>query len=313
MKRLVFRGFRALLPSMRTLRVVAYATFAFTVLGLAGARVLYADMREATTHLGKTLTRFADLTGDADTIRLNGAQLHEATAFTDMSTKDVLDRYEASCASSSGVLGKSIQEVLAKHPEAAPPGAMRFGVVRDDNDEGGMVVCFEDESPSDPHRLKEKLEAFVKTHDLSTFGHLRFATATRIPDGGTRVRTIWTDGALDLHAMFPANADAPGGDSTILPRPPSSRLVVSAAAEGQPYSVRIYKSHEPLNTVSEMYEREMAARGFTRTGESSADGTGYLREDGLLVFVALAESEGATAVSLVEGGRNAGITGYHAE
>jgi len=75
-----FRGFRSLLPSMRFIRVVAYASFAFLLLGLAGARVLYADMREATTHLGKTLTRFAELTGDAETVRLNGVQLHEATA-----------------------------------------------------------------------------------------------------------------------------------------------------------------------------------------------------------------------------------------
>jgi len=231
-----------------------------------------------------------------------------------LGVKAVLDKYEESCATHAGVLGRSIQEVLSR-PEAkdaVPPGAMRFGVVRDDNEEGGMVVCFEDESSPDPRRLKEKLESFMKTHDLSTFGNLRFATATKIPDGGTRVRTIWTDGALDLHAMFPADGDAPGGDSLVLPRPDSSRLVVSAAAEGQPYAVRIYKSHETPAKIAEMYDRELPARGFTRTGEASADGAAYLRTDGLLVFVSMAESDGATAVSLVEGGRDGAVTGYRA-
>src|SRR5262249_21784044 len=154
---------RALLPSMRFVRVATYVSFAFLVLGLAGARVLYADMREATTHLGHTLERFADLTGDAETVRLNGVPLHQATAFTDMSITAVLDRYEAQCAANAGILGRSIQEVLS-HPEAkgaVPPGALRFGAVRDEDETGGMIVCFEDDEKPDAHRLKERLESFL--------------------------------------------------------------------------------------------------------------------------------------------------------
>ena len=298
---------RALLPSMRVVRAVTYLTFAFCILGLAGARVLYADAREATLHLGRQLAQFGDLTGDADTIRLNGAAVHIATAFTAESVHDVLDRFETECTRNAGSLGKTLGDALAtneaKVATGDAKGSLGHGVVRDEQDGGGSVVCFTGNgSPGD---LRAHLEAYVKTHDLSVFGDLNYAIAERAPDGRTRVRTLWTHGAINLDAMFPSKGDVPGSDSLVAPRPPSSRRVLAASADGQPFAARIYSTSTSQEGARSFYESAMPEHGFTRVPPpEGAHGAAYLRADGLLVIVAIGKADDGATVSIIEGGRS---------
>src|SRR5258708_21096051 len=150
--------------------------------------------------------------------------MHIATTFTGETPVAVLDRYEHECADRPGILGRAIRELVSTPAgsRAAPPGALRVGVVRDADQRGGMVVCFADgdAAPGAAGSVPDRLRTFLATHDLSVFGALRYVTVEPASDGRTRVRTIWTEGPLRIDAMFPKEGDAPGGDSILAPRPP---------------------------------------------------------------------------------------------
>jgi hypothetical protein len=299
----------------RVARVATYLSCISVGLGLVGARVLYADVREGTVRLGKTLDRFSDLTPGADAILLNGATMHIATAFSQETPSAVLDRYEKECADHPGVLGQAIREIVAtkEAAAAAAPGALKVGVVRDADEHGGMVVCFTGEPPSGPAPVSDRVHRFLATHDVSVFGNVRYVTVEALAEGRTRVRTIWTDGPVPIDAMFPKEGDAPGSDSPLAPRPRAARRIVAAAAEGEPYAVRIYRSAAPAAELRRFYDDEMAQRGFTRAAaEGTADGAAYVRDDGAMALVAIGEADGATTVSVVDGGRG-GIATVTAE
>jgi hypothetical protein len=308
-RRLVAQG---LALAARTLRVTTYSGFACLCLAGLGARVAQGDMSEASIRLGKTLERFGDLTSDSSGVLLNGATMRLATALTDEPVEVVLDRYEKECSDRPGVLSRAMREVVAARfgSRPAPAGAMRLGVVRSSDRQGGMVVCFADDRSSTqvPSAL-DHVRAFIKTHDLAAFGSLRYAIAHVTPDGRTRVRTIWTEGPLPIDSMFPAEGDAPGGDSAIAPRPPEARRLIAAAAQGEPYAVRTYRSTSTPDDVRAFYDDEMARRGFSRAETDPAvHGAAYVREGGLMVFVALGEADGATTVSVVDGSQASSTT-----
>jgi hypothetical protein len=308
-RRLVARG---LALAARTLRVTTYCSFACLGLAGLGARVAQGDISEASIRLGRTLERFSDLTSDSSGVLLNGATMRLATALTDEPVEVVLDRYEKECSDRPGVLSRAMREVVAARfgGRSAPPGAMRLGVVRSSDGHGGMVVCFADDRSSTqmPSAL-DHIRAFVRTHDLAAFGSLRYAMAHVTPEGRTRVHTIWTEGPLPIDAMFPAQGDAPGGDSAIAPRPPESRRLIAAAAQGEPYAVRTYRSTSTPDDVRAFYDEEMARRGFSRAEtDPVVHGAAYVREGGLMVFVALSEGDGATTVSVVDGSQASSTT-----
>lgn len=315
-RRLVARG---LALAGRTLRVTTYCSFASLCLAALGAHVAQGDLSEASIRLGKTLERFGDLTSDSSGVLLNGATMRLATALTDEPVQVVLDRYEKECSDRPGVLSRAMREVVAARfgGRTVPPGAMRLGVVRSSDDQGGMVVCFADDRSSTqvPSALGH-IRAFLDTHDLAAFGSLRYAIAHVTPDGRTRVRTIWTEGPLPVDAMFPAQGDAPGGDSAIAPRPPESRRLVAAAAQGEPYAVRTYRSTSTPDDLRAFYDDEMTRRGYSRAETDPAvHGAAYVREGGLMVFVAFGEADGATTVSVVDGSQassTAAISAYKA-
>jgi hypothetical protein len=316
-RRLVAKGMAL---AARTLRVTMYCVFGFGCLALLGAHVAQGDISEASIRLGKTLERFSDLTSDSSGVLLNGATMRLATAVTDEPVEAVLDRYEKECKDRPGVLSRAIREAVAARlgsGAGVPPGAMRLGVVRSSNGQGGMVVCFADDRPSAemPSAL-DHVRAFLRTHDLAAFGSLRYAMAHVTPDGRTRVRTIWTEGPLPIDSMFPAQGDAPGSDSALAPRPPDSRRLVAAAAQGEPYAVRTYRSTAAADDVRAFYDDEMARRGFSRAEtEPGVTGAAYVRDGGLMVFVAFGEADGATTVTVVDGAQassTAAIAAYGA-
>jgi hypothetical protein len=301
-----YRFLHAILPSARALRMAAYAGFAFGLLALAAARSVYADVREMGLGVGHQLAKLEDLTGDGVLIRLNGTDLHRASAHTSQSTGEVLSRYEAYCRQSPGALGRAMQDIpsaLKDRIDMPRDPALRASVIRDETDGRGMVVCFVDDPEVSPDPLFARLRAVSETGDLSKLGRFRYAFAepSAGPKGGTHVVTFWSDGALNLKTMFPASGDAPGTDSSVAPRPAGSRRTLSATVAGYPASVRIYESQVERAAIERMYDETLRAKGFRKIETRDPRGSAaYLREDDTEILLSFVQSRQRTTVTIIE-------------
>jgi hypothetical protein len=306
------RLLRALLPSARSLRMSAYALVAFGAPAIAASRSVYADVREVGLGLGRQLARLEDLTGEPSRVRVNGAEVSRASAWTAQSTGEVLDRYEAYCRESPGALGRALADIpraVSSPVERAPGGAPPAPLVRVREETRGpgargMVACFVDPPGAAPLPLAARLRALVETGDLSRLGHFRyvFAEPSKGARGGTHVVTFWSDSELNLGAMFPATGDAPGTDSTLAPRPAGARRTLSASVDGYPAAVRIYETATARPSVEAALDEELRARGFARLAPPGGGGARYLRGDVAEVLVSFGERQGRTTVTLVEAG-----------
>jgi len=301
------RGVRALLPSARSLRMSAYATFAFGGLALASARSVYADVGEMGLGMGHQLAKLEDLTAGGYLIHVNGAELHRASAHTTQSTGTVLDRYEGYCRKSPGALGQAMLDIpsaLTDRAELPQGAAAQVAVMRNEADGRGMVACFVDDPNTPAMPLVDRLRALAETSDLSKLGHFRyvFAEPSKGPSGGTHVVTFWSDGELNLKKMFPASGDAPGTDSLVAPRPAGSRRTMSASAEGYPAAVRIYESLASRDSIERMYDQALSAKGFTKVAPqgSTSSGAAYIRQDTAEIIVSITATKGRTSVTVVE-------------
>lgn len=300
------RCLRALLPSARSLRMAAYWTFAFGILALATTRAVYADVREVGLGVGHQLAKLEDLTGGAYLIRVNGVELHRASAHTTQSPRVVLDRYEAICREGPGALGRSMLDIpsaLADRTGLPKDDPIRAAVVRDESDGRGMVVCFVDDPGVSAPAFSERMRALAETGDLSHLGRFRyvFAEPSKGTSGGTHVITFWSDGEMNLKRMFPAEGDAPGTDSALVPRPAGSRRTLSASVDGYPAAVRIYESRATPEAIERMYDETLKAKGFTKVVAKGASGGGaYIREDNAEIIVSITGNEKRTTVTIVE-------------
>jgi hypothetical protein len=302
------RLLRWIVPSRATLRVTTYGAFAFFLAALLAGRVLKADVTEAALAAGHELAQLADLLHGAETITINGERMHHASVHTEQDVATVLDRLEAYCTQSPNFVGRAMRDLsveLAKHGQADPPShRLKLGILRSQSEVRGMVACFVDDRPSGLREMGARLERFLRTSKISEFGQFRYAYVERTHNGGAHVVTTWADSGLDVGAMFPASGDAAGRDSGLLPRPPDAQRTLEAAAEGHPYSLRVYVSRARADVVRAFYADWMGRNGFAPAGggQSTGDTSVFQREDGYQVFITLAESEGKTSVTLTEAG-----------
>lgn len=300
----LWRLFSKALPSWATLRVSLYLTCVSCGVALLAARSVRADIGELGLATGRQLSKLEDLTAEAETLVVNGARFHHATAYTDQSVAEVLDRFEAECERKPGMLGQALRAVPAEamaHLDPEVPRFSRNAVVRDEAADGGMLACFVGIKPGSLAELRARLRHFSQTLNLADFGDLRYTYVVR-KGKQSRVITLWTDSRLELTRMFPTSGDAAGSDSTLAPRPPASRRTFTAAASGTQFAVRLYESQQSTAALEAFYRRAMAERGFSVPEGASAQGTtAFSNRDGSQVFVSLADAEqGKTIVTLTQ-------------
>jgi hypothetical protein len=298
------------LPSRRTLRLTTYLVFVCLGAAALAARAAHARANEAALEFGEQLSGLEDLTRGANVVLVNGERFHRVIAFVDDSVGSVLDRIQKDCETTPGLLGQAATEAARSHPKALDeyplsPRILR-GIVRHEEERRGMVACFTDSRGLGLDGLADAAKRFAKTSNLAEFGHFRYAFARRTDDGGTQVTTLWADTDLNLSSMFPAHGDAAGADSSVLPRPATSRRVLAASVEGQPSALRLYDTAEGAASVQRFYEDWLRKHGWIFAGKAQQGGFSYLRADGYQVIVTLAERQGRTAVGLIEAGRREG-------
>lgn len=309
LRRLARFALRLVVPSMRQVRLAAYALVVFGALTLVAARSVYADVREVGLGVGHQLAALEDLTGGAYVVHVNGAELHWASARTEQSVAAVLDRYEEHCRRHPSSLGAALADIPGVLEDRVPGQASdpaRAGIFRDAVDGRGMVACFvRDDASGDVDEVRRALEALARTGDLASLGRFRYVFAEESPRGGTRVVTLWAEGSLDVGRMFPAEGDAPGTDSSLVPRPGGSRRTLSASVAGFPAAVRIYESEAAPAELVANTGRALRAAGFEPASSSEAAGgrnakAAWVRRDGAEVLLTASARGSRSVLSVVE-------------
>ncbi|HTV21986.1 MAG TPA: hypothetical protein VMG12_25025, partial [Polyangiaceae bacterium] len=153
----------------------------------------------------------------------------------------------------------------------------------------------------------ERALRFVETGDLSEVGDARYFLARKVNEQRTQVLSVWTEGHFDLLGMFPAEGDAPGSDSPVVPRPPTARRTFSAIVPERPYTVRTYESRESREAVLQHYDNLMPAAGWVEQPTSEGDELRVLtrafsRGDTVALVILDAVEDGELPVTLVEVG-----------
>ncbi len=301
---------RALSGAAKVARLTTYLVFVALVLGVVAVRIAWARAKDVVLTTGEDLSRLTE-GGKLDGVyrlKLNGETVMIASASTKASPKEVLDRFAGECehhadgiATELAHLGESVQPGAAPRNEGFP-GA---GVLRSGNDDAGTVACFALGAKVGQVEVFERVGAFARTGDLGKIGMVRHVTVRRTASG-SHVAAMWTEGSLDVAKMFPEKGDAPGSDVEGAIRPPSSRRLFTAYAEGAPYALRVYESSVTPEAVFTAYAAELPRAGWKAdpdVAKETPDTRAFARGETDLLVTAQAQ-EGKTLVSIVEmGGR----------
>jgi hypothetical protein len=265
-------------------RLGAYLAFVQAVLLGVAVRSVRGDAKKGALQLGSELATFGDVAGGPDyRVLLNGESLHFASATTDKSVDEVLDRFEGECREHSGGLegdfARLASTLSSKLPPTFPADVLHrtaIGILRDGTPEKGFVSCFAHDGDGGYGALLAALRELSRTGDLASLGALRYVLAERRPDGSTHVISAWTDGSFRLDAMFPATGDAPGNDPGEPVRPPQSRRLLSASVAGSPFGVLLYESTASQQAILAHYDTAMTAEGWKAIalGDDTALGAG---------------------------------------
>ena len=289
------------------LRVLGYVAAIGVVTCSIGFHQARAEMKDHSLDIGRSMQPLKDLLREPHKVNLSGETAWMSTGMVHQSVKEVLDRFETHC-HENGVTGE-----WNKSPEIPADkidiGKLDLSVMRDDKGTNeGSVVCFV-KGENTPDGLLSKVNSFVKTRDLESLGHLRYAYASS-DASGTYVMAMWTDGPFKMDRLVPKPGYEPGSDDPNLPRPANSLRMGSADIEGTTYGTHTYVSTDSPLDVTKTYEKDMIARGFLgiRPPVDQPDGPGELRvfrKDTVIVSYKAAPSKnvkGKTIVAVAEMG-----------
>ena len=273
------------------LTVVVAVGLAFCVRG-AHARV-----GEALLGLGSELQHWqhADLLGRPQRILINGTRWQALVQSTRWRVPEALDRVEECCEQRGGlVLPEALRDgPVAEAIDALPVGSN--GVFRFETPEAGVVACFDLGGPLSPDEMAARLRETVEQGDLSLLGKLRYVRAEAGASGTTLV-WLAAEGSIPLRSMFPAKKDAPGQDPPQVPRPPNTRRLLSAGAEGGPYWLAVYAAPTwKPKALSAWLMKELTRQGWQLT--PAHDGATLLArtpQRSIVVRVSKATSGGST-------------------
>lgn len=294
-----------------SLRVCAYAGLLAAASLLLLARQVLGSAQEQVKQLGRELLPLSDLLEGVTQLRINGELLNlSVTHARGTTVHAVLDRLEAHCRDNQGPFGRKLLELADAVPDELPRAGelrgllRRAAALRDETPVFGSVLCFTG-SPADavPDDLERRFE---ETGDLREMGNLRYVTARQgDPAEGegdlVKVTALFTEGAFRLSALDPPlGADAPGSDSKVIPRPPSSTRLLSAEVADAPYSVRLYETSQSPAAVLAFYDQAM--KDFVAPVDMSEDPVRAYIKGGKPVLVNVETDASKTLVTLSEVG-----------
>jgi hypothetical protein len=301
----------------RLVGLVRVSTYLTVVAGLSSiwlVRAASARIDEAVQQFGETLLRQLgpDMVGQTQELLVNDQRVFLSSKVAARPLDDTLDELDRHC---EGLASPALSSFENLPPSKQAEDLLtelgnprRWSMQRqvDDDLAMGQVACIA--HPQDDASVEETVARavrFVETGDLAALGDARYFLARKLADDRTHVISIWTEGHFDLAGMFSAEGDAPGSDSSNLPRPPGARRTFSALVPDRPYAVRMYESHESRESILAYYDEAMPKAGWVERPTSEGDELRVLvrafsRADTVALVILDAEREGDRPVTLVE-------------
>lgn len=253
---------------LRTAALGAAVTVVFSRLGAAGTDEAHDQMMAA----GAEMLRVPEppRATDGDRVLFNGVALDVTRSRTVQTVGQLLAAAEASCTARAG---------------GASP--MRGG-----GDERGFVACHD---PSAGRGLIERAGAAASGDGTMTLP-IAFLYAER-RGGATHFIRFRSEDPVDLRALLPREGDAPGTDTTGLPRPPSSRRALGMRVAGQPYETAVYLDRElGLDRLVAHYKGALSGAGWTVVapwrvdeGPGPRQASAFIEREGALAMLVVAQ------------------------
>jgi len=253
------------------------------------------------------------LDGPEQAMSINGQRMFLASRVTPLPLDQVLGLFEHDCQANSGGLSRELGQLPAAAQGDALPAQLRdpsrWFTLREEDGRAGQVTCFvRQSSPGGLRGLIARLAAFAKSGDLAELGDAHYVVARRDEGSNlTHVLAMWTEGHFNVLSMFPATGDAPGGDSSVVPRPPSSLRVLSAEAPDRPYALRMYDSPQKPSEILSGYSQQMQSRGWSkldvpRAGEIDLNQSSctFTKDGRAVIVVVNTTPEEKSGVNLIE-------------
>ncbi len=220
---------------LRTSALGLVVTAVFSRLGAAGTD----QARDEMMAVGGEMLRMPEppQAGAGDRVLLNGAELEVSRGHTPQDVDQLLAAAEASCTRRAA-------------------GATPF---RGGGGERGFVACLD--PSADPER------GLIERAGAAASGAMTVPIAYVYAErrgGATHFIRFRSAEPVDLRALFPRDADAPGPDNTALPRPRSSRRALGLRVAGQPYEAAVYLDREQkLDDLVAHYRGALPGAGWT--------------------------------------------------
>jgi hypothetical protein len=291
------------------LRAAAYLGTLGLVILFFYARTVRGQIAEKTLALGRDLSSFQDLLHGVHRVRLNGEPLYVASALSDQSMTEILDRFERHCNDHSGGLREQFdslpQEARDRLAKQIPVlWKQRLGTIREERKDEAFIACLERRPGNGLTDAVKSLRAFAATGDLHEIGNLRYVYARPTETGKVHVLSTVTEGSFNLYRILGKDAAEPAGsDPPGAPRPPGSRRVLSAELDGSMFGAHMFSVSQPPEDVLQFYDRELPSRGWSRlAGHGDLAIEIWQREGVTMVVHAVRLSEGdLTKVTFAEG------------
>jgi hypothetical protein len=289
----------------KTSRVASYLGVVCLSVSALGAKVVHAKTTSAAMALGEPLGNVDLAANGATSLDVNGQRLQLATARVDGSVHEVLDRLERGCRTHADGLADDLGHIEGLMTEpTSERGVPGVGLLRDEREGRGVVVCFAPGQEVGPSGLLGRVRTFLESHDLRDIGGVRYVTVRADDHGKSRVTAIWSDDALSLDAMFPTEGDAIGSDPAAAPRPDGTRRLLSARVEPSRYGVFVYETDAGTDAAAALARYDAAItkhRGFEPVlGADPSEHRRVYRRGLVDVLVTASESPRGTTLSVVE-------------
>jgi hypothetical protein len=230
--------------------------------GMVALHVTEAQAADVAMSFGDQLLQVGEsnlagtVEGDVYHVSFNGQNVDTANAATRRPMREVLDYFAEQCKSHAEGIKTSFQHLdhTLHTLQPATEGGAGVLVFQKEVHDRGFVFCFApDQTFSSQRGLLSRFAEAGRSGDFGRIGNMRYVAVKQLPTEA-RVVTAWTEGKMDITAMFPEHEDCPGRDFGSVPRPDGARRVLSATVEGAPAGVNGYvvagKSTDVLDQVN---------------------------------------------------------------
>lgn len=225
-----------------------------------------AELRETFMSMGAEMLRyeFANPQLPPQKYQINGQTFWLNTGNTERPVEEVLDWFEVRCMDHDGGLGEQLEETLETADVEVDSRLLDPTIRESEAGRRGFVACL-DPGPQTLgiEDVAARVQSFMNTLRLSDIGDFRFAYVKK----GRRKTifiTLWTEGTIDLGAMFAEGGDVPGADVPGVPRPRGFRRILSVLPDEQPQSITMYQGEGSKAQVQAFYKEQMPLRGWRR-------------------------------------------------